>query len=99
MWEERLRELEEDGISKGININVAIQFINSLLKEQTQWVGIEDKPKTKGDYLVYSVGELGGTYIDQSYFDGEYFKDVNDNPDEYITHWMPLPPPPEGEVK
>lgn len=60
-----------------------------------EWISVETGlPNKDGDYLI--AGEYG---IDVFYFDTHWMEfDELDGPrnHEYVTHWMPLPPPPQN---
>ncbi len=77
----------------------------------SKWISVKDRlPKKDGRYLVYD-GDTGNYY--DSYFDeteGEFGEwqncfdtftlgviDCEWNSCPNVTHWMPLPEPPEGE--
>ena len=59
------------------------------------WVNVKDRPPEEdGDYLVYSTFGL----IDRLRFaDGAWWDYGAECQPEVVTHWMPLPEPPEGE--
>ena len=57
------------------------------LVEQTTWQPIETMPKKEGVVIVYT--EYGEIFSRKIY--------ATDNDYSHITHWMPLPKPPEEE--
>ena len=76
------------------------------LTPQNEWVSVEDRLPTKsGEYFVYTTDENISTaefdedceefgfwkeyYQDGAYLDSEWVKA------DWITHWMPLPAPPD----
>ena len=68
------------------------------LEALTQWQPIETAPK---DGTVIRVSDLVGRerlaswYKESKYFDGHWMLKLEKIPE--ITHWMPLPKPPEEE--
>lgn len=80
-------------------LSVVVRAQKAVLDKFPRWIPVTERlPEHSGDYLVYSVGgnwkqlsavEIGFWYdmrfIVQSLFD--------------VTHWMPLPEPPEKESK
>jgi hypothetical protein len=57
------------------------------------WINIQDQlPPYDSNILVWN-----GDYMDVAYYDGVKTKklDAGDWNNCYITHWMPLPEPPE----
>ena len=73
-----------------------------------EWISVKDKlPPHNHDVLVYRPDMAMKILVDNYYgYYGEddaewhegwakYGKDIHNNP--LITHWMPLPRPPEGE--
>lgn len=61
-----------------------------------KWVSVKDRmPEKSGEYLVSSA-ELGAQFVDTSfYFAGRKEWALFG---EYLTHWMPMPELPKGEV-
>lgn len=75
----------------------------------SEWISVKDRlPESDSKYMVWYKGELdicefntdsqtfGYTYDD---YDEMYSHLVcwDDGMDKYVTHWMPLPEPPESE--
>lgn len=62
---------------------------------KTEWISVEERlPERSGKYLVATFdGRVGiGNLID-------YYCDGDLSFDNYkVTHWMPLPMPPKGDV-
>ena len=70
------------------------------LEAERRWIPVGERlPKENAPVLVLTV--LGGMFVD--FIHGKSV--VTGNPDFYeldiedVTHWMPLPPSPESEVK
>ncbi len=69
----------------------------SALKAQLTWRPVSEKPK-EGQivFVMVSTGwvvaqYLGGFYVDDGFTFGNFISGV--------SHWLPIPPAPEGEVK
>ena len=83
--------------------------VSALTHPQGEWISVEDRlPIKSGEYFVYTTDENINTaefdedcgdngefgfwkeyYQDGGYLDSEWVKA------DWITHWMPLPEPPE----
>lgn len=55
------------------------------------WISVEERLPSDDEYVL--VHSINGTEI--GLFFHSYFTDFNDNAIYDITHWMPLPEPPE----
>lgn len=77
---------------------------NDAVDAMPKWISVEEKlPEERGTYLTV-VRCLKGTWVEINNYDHleerwehdivEYSEDVT----EFVTHWMPLPEPPEEEV-
>lgn len=65
-----------------------------------KWISVKDRlPEIDGDYLCYVKNDV--PYISNvqviEYVEGIGFSWEGYEPDEDVTHWMPLPEPPKGE--
>ena len=61
------------------------------------WISVADRlPKEKGNYLAYWVWGKGTSYESQN-IEVVYFRGKSHwaKREEYISHWMPLPAPPD----
>lgn len=68
----------------------------SELKAQLTWRPVSEKPKERGYYLVKTLN-----FVFKANFDGEEFRKVVDQKlvGLIATHWLPIPPAPEGEAE
>lgn len=60
-----------------------------------QWIPVSEPPKKNGYFWCSIVDDAGCKWADKRLFSVEngWF-----TIGEQVTHWMPLPPPPEGEA-
>lgn len=57
------------------------------------WVSVKDRlPKETGEYLTWN-----GVGVNQNYYAPDLNYNNGFNNPYPVTHWMPLPEPPEGE--
>ena len=62
-----------------------------LLREQ--WISVDDKlPETEEEVLVLTVSKTGNVNVDKGYLLNGRFVHRGS---AVVTHWMPLPEPPE----
>ena len=63
----------------------------------SQWISVKDRlPEQKGDYLcVCESGEISVGYFSKWIIG--YGFETQEVGQGLVTHWMPLPDPPEGE--
>ena len=70
-----------------------------LLREQerTGWVSVTERlPEEKGEYIVFDGETVFGAYYEINAF-GTTWTDPTEGYYEYrVTHWRPMPEPPEG---
>ena len=73
-----------------------------LMKDESEWISIKDRlPDRSGNYLVYTSIE-GRSIIKTSYWMASTQTWLGVEACSvliHITHWMPLPKPPEKEEK
>ena len=61
--------------------------------EIMQWVSVKDRlPNDCQLILLYAGGEISIGWMDEKKC---FNPKINDGCIAYVTHWMPLPPPPE----
>jgi len=58
------------------------------------WIPVSNPPKESDRYLCYDkeYGRMTYAWVDESWWYGDRMC----SRDEYVTHWMPLPTPPES---
>lgn len=80
-----------------------MEQIRKLVFDMAEWISVKDRlPKRGEKVLAYmDFSQLG---FDNEISDNTYMgklvgtkKDVWVWQSDYVTHWMPLPEPPEGE--
>ena len=66
-----------------------------------KWIPVSERlPDTFGEYIVAVQDAFGKRYSDYANYDPYelYWRTgLHRGVDEMVTHWMPLPEPPEGE--
>ena len=61
----------------------------------SEWISVEDKlPEDMVEVLAYAGEEMAVAYLSRGQWESE---DQWLFVDYVITHWMPLPPPPEAK--
>lgn len=85
-----IEELSREYESIAASLNESVELVRKL--QQPRWIPVSERlPEDSGDYLVHdSCGN-----IFQNFF-GTVVKRWSAR-DGMITHWMPLPDPPEEE--
>ena len=82
-----------DSVTLGKNDMPHFDMAISALREQPRWISVEERlPEEDGFYLVYGPF----IYRDTKWYDRKNFSQYFWKHD--VTHWMPLPEPPEVEV-
>ena len=72
-----------------------LEAINKWLEAQLTWRPVSEKPENADYYLVKTPN-----FIFKAYFDGEKFVKVVGQRlvGLLATHWLPIPPAPEGVI-
>lgn len=88
------------GICKMFDVALdAAEAISQLEAQQPRWISVKEQLPENGQKIIAAFRDGGGLIVDQArYSNGEFdFASwayvLGDN----ITHWMPLPQPPEEE--
>jgi Protein of unknown function (DUF551) len=84
------RESDFDVLDSGV-AGIVRRFAEQAKQHaEERWISVDDKlPEKPGWYLAVHYVMTDNTYVRRSWFDGEWFK-MNK-----VTHWRPLPKPPE----
>jgi hypothetical protein len=81
---------------QGEVISFGTPFVECLLdeitrlQEERRWIPASDPPKVSERYLCYDkeYGRMTYAWVDKSWWYGDRMC----SRDDYVTHWMPLPP-------
>ena len=79
----------------------AMAMAIAALREQPQWISVEKRlPEPFVSVLVYMPGERPLPTVHEGYIatDGKWYAHFFSRDPGEVTHWMPLPEPPEVEV-
>lgn len=65
----------------------------------SEWISVKDRlPEDNGKYLVCVDGDkINPPYVITWWFWNGKFEDFQYFPSRHVTHWMPIPEPPEVE--
>jgi hypothetical protein len=75
--------------------NISFQAGAEWQKRQSNWVSVKDKlPETTGRYLIY-FPERSSSPMDAIFNVHEKTWGRDFDRTEYVTHWMPIPEPPQ----
>ena len=75
----------------------ALDMAISALREQPKWISVEERlPEVESSYLTYT--DKGRIIIDSFCIYPEHGTKFWVGGNGRVTHWMPLPEPPEVEV-
>lgn len=93
-------ELPEDAIARSRGYNEAWEKEVNRLRaenEMSEWIRVDDRlPEEDGYYLVYGNSNRGLIFMTSDWYDASVY-DWWHYPHAQVTHWMPLPEPPESE--
>lgn len=59
--------------------------------KQDKWISVDDRLPDTRDIVLICVSDIPGGYVTTGWMLGDKFERRN------VTHWMPLPEPPESE--
>ena len=79
----------------------ALGMAIAALREQPQWISVEDRlPEAFVSVLVYMPEERPLPTVHEGYVtnNGKWYAHFFEREPFEVTHWMPLPEPPEEEV-
>lgn len=85
--------VDPDALNKTAELNSELQSaLKEVLDKLPRWTPVEEcLPRTFEEFIVMIKGGKSATTL---YYDGESFVDIYGS--EYsVTHWMPMPEPPE----
>lgn len=63
-----------------------------------QWIKCSERMPENCDG-VFAWSEAAFAYAVEAYFDGSWYRTLTDEEEHHITHWMPLPEPPQEPTK
>ena len=79
-------------------LSVVVRAQKAVLDKFQSWIPVTERlPEKPGNYLVYANYAKGNLpFVDVDYYSGKNFATVYTCCGYYrVTHWMPLPEPPE----
>ena len=74
-------------------IEDALQARITELEQAQQWIPVWDKPKKEGWYITLSTMNS----VKRSWVEPKIWKGYWESGASLVTHWMPLPTPPEAD--
>jgi hypothetical protein len=79
----------------------AAEAISQLEAQQPRWISVGERLPENGQKIIAAFRDGGGLIVDQArYSNGEFdFASWAYVWGDNVTHWMPLPQPPEEERK
>jgi hypothetical protein len=64
------------------------------VKKMAEWISVKDRlPEEGANVLIYNKEYLHKGLIETDYYENNRFRYFRDT----VTHWMPLPSPPNAE--
>lgn len=73
----------------------AISYIQQLEAQQPRWISVGERLPEDDGYVLCHCSDGSPDVVCMYYGDGEFLTPELDNISHIITHWMPLPQPPE----
>ena len=102
MWKDELKK-KSFGQPEKLWFDEVVPFIESLLKEQAQWISIKDKLPEEKQAIIFYISDTDFAPDERIatglYLHGQFYDDDFNDWGLVTTHWMPLPPPPTGDKK
>lgn len=77
----------------------ALSYIQQLEAQQPRWISVGERLPEDDGYVLCHCNDGSPDVVCMYYGDGEFLTPELDNVSHIITHWMPLPQPPEEERK
>lgn len=96
LWADKPTDIQNQDIA---DFNRDVQLVRSALREQPHWISVTERlPERNEDVLCRS--NKNGKYVFcgyRGYISGAWMENGSLHIGD-VTHWMPLPEPPEVEV-
>ena len=73
----------------------ALSYIQQLEAQQPRWISVGDRLPEDDGYVLCHCNDGSPDVVCMYYGDGEFVTPELDNITHIVTHWMPLPQPPE----
>ena len=87
-----------DGICKMFDVALdAAEAISQLEAQQPSWISVGERLPEDDGYVLCHCNDGSPDVVCMYYGDGEFVTPELDNITHIVTHWMPLPQPPEEE--
>lgn len=61
-----------------------------------EWISVDDRLPESGQALICHLSSYGLPVVSVSFIQGKSFYSGSSYPVQRVTHWMPLPKPPES---
>ena len=73
----------------------ALSYIQQLEAQQPRWISVGERLPEDDGYVLCHCNDGSPDVVCMYYGDGEFVTPELDNITHIVTHWMPLPQPPE----